>query len=233
MSSFKLLVIAPHPDDEILGCGGFIKKNKDLGGQVYVQYLTIGDTRDFSQKGNSTVSERKKEIEEVAKYLNFDDYHIGFIGNKHHLKLDLLGQKEVMQLIETDSPISIEKIKPTMILFPSLYSYNQDHQLASLSTHAALRPAEATKHFVELVATYEVPADNWSMFAHNVPNFFVPLKKEDLEAKITALKLYSSQLRPAPNPRSLEVILSLAKLRGSMCKEEYAEGFLSYRTIFT
>ena len=113
-----LLVIAPHPDDEILGCGGLIKKIKDAGGKVYVLFLTVGDTHDFSNKGLSTGKERQKEIEKVAKFLKFDDYYLAFGGNDHHLKLDLWGQKALMDMIERGSSVSLEKVKPTIVAFP-------------------------------------------------------------------------------------------------------------------
>src|SRR4051812_37271375 len=82
-----LLVISPHPDDEVLGSGGLIKRIKDEGGKVYVLFLTVGVTVEYSQKGISTESERLKEIEEAAKYLKYDDYRIVFIGEDYHLKL--------------------------------------------------------------------------------------------------------------------------------------------------
>lgn len=228
----KLLVIAPHPDDEVLGCGGLIKKVKDAGGKVYILYLTVGNTRDFSEKGNSTKSERLKEIKKVTKYLNIDDYHIGFSGAKFHLKLDAYGQHKVMKLVERESPISIERTKPDIIASPSRYSYNQDHQLVSRAVHAALRPAEpTTKHFVKTVLAYEMPADSWSLNQQVVPNFFVRLTKAELDTKLTAMSLYASQMRPSPNPRSLSAIESLAKLRGALAGSQFAEGYGGYRIV--
>jgi len=119
-SSDKLLVIAPHPDDEVIGCGGLIQKVKKAGGKVYVIFLTNGTTNDFSKNGPSTENERDEEIKKVSKFLDFDDYHIAFEGNDFHLKLDTIGQKKIMDMIERESPISIEKIKPTIVVFPSV-----------------------------------------------------------------------------------------------------------------
>lgn len=228
----RLLVIAPHPDDEVLGCGGLIKKIKSVGGKVYVQYLTVGATRDFSEKSASSIDERQQEVTKVAEFFKFDGYHLGFTGDEFHLKLDAHGQKQVIELIERDSPVSIQNAKPTMVAFPSLYSYNQDHQIAARATHAALRPAETTtKHLVETAIAYEVPADGWSMHHQIVPNFFVPLIASEIEAKKKAMSLYTSQMRPAPNPRSLEVIEALAKLRGAFVSSAYAEAYILYRGV--
>ena len=80
-----LLIIAPHPDDEILGCGGLIKRIKEEGGKVYVLFMTVGTTVDYSSKGKSSYQERIKEIEKVAKFMQYDDYAIAFPGNNHHL----------------------------------------------------------------------------------------------------------------------------------------------------
>lgn len=229
----KLLVIAPHPDDEVIGCGGLIKKTKDSGGKVYVLFLTVGDTKDFSQKGLSTSNQRLKEIESVAKFLKFDNYHIAFAGNDYHLKLDLLGKNALMNAIERESLVSIERTKPTMVAFPSVNSYNQDHRIAAQATHAALRPAPSnSKYLVETVLEYEEPADSWALKPNLESNFFVPLTEAELSAKLKALKLYKSQLRFAPNLRSPEIVRVFAQARGALCGHKYAEGYRSFRIIY-
>lgn len=227
-----LLVIAPHPDDEVVGCGGLIKRIKDEGGKVYVLYLTVGDTKDFSKKGMSFAKDREKEIRSVARFLKFDDYHLAFKGNDYHLKLDLLGQKKLMDMIERESPLALEKIRPTIVAFPSINSYNQDHRIAASATHASLRPANnSDKHFVKMVLAYEEPADLWTLDINETPNFFVKLKKEDLDTKIKAMNLYASQARTGYNTRSKETLQSLAYLRGSQSGEGIAEAFVSLRVI--
>src|SRR3990167_2835745 len=221
----KLLVLAPHPDDEVIGCGGLIKKIKDAGGKVYVLFLTVGDTRDFTKEGLSTAKERIKEIEDVAKFLKYDDWDLAFEGNDYHLRLDTLGQKALMDVIERDSKVAIEKVKPTIIAFTSPESYNQDHRIAGFSAHASARPQpKGAKHFVETVLSYEEPADGWTAMKIQDPNFFIELSKNDLAAKTAALSLYESQARSAPSVRSQETIEELAKLRGSQCGVNYAEG---------
>lgn len=228
-----LLVIAPHPDDEVLGCGGLIKKIKDGRGKVYVLFLTVGNTEDFSPKGRSTARERLKEIEAVAKFLKYNNYHLAFEGDKFHLKLDLLGQKKIMDVIERKSPVSLEKIKPTIVAFPSFSSYNQDHQITAMASHAALRPSpREKKHFVQTVISYEAPHDLWRIQDLPEPNFFVPLGKTEINVKLSALKLYKSQLRPGANLRSPESMEALSRLRGHLIGSEYAEGYFAYRSVF-
>lgn len=228
----KLLVIAPHPDDEVIGCGGLIKKIKDENGKVYVLYMTVGDTKDFSKKGFSSSNERLKEINAVAKYLEVDGWDIAFSGNDYHLKLDTLGQKELMDKIERESKVSIEKIKPTIVAFPSPISYNQDHRIVAEAVHASLRPApQSNRHILETVLIYEEPADSWTLKSGFEPNLFVSLTNDQLNAKITALKLYKSQLRSAPNLRSPEILKVMAEARGALCGYQLAEGYRNIRII--
>ena len=228
----KLLIIAPHPDDEVIGCGGLIQKIKAEGGKVFILFLTVGDTRDFSKKRKSNASERKKEIEKVASFLKYDKYDIALEGQKYHLKLDLLGQKKLMDIIERESAVSIEKVKPSMVAFPAFSSYNQDHRIVTLATHAALRPAEReAKHFVSTVLSYEEPADAWSIDQQTAPSVFVPITEEEVANKLKAVRLYRSQLRTFPNLRSVKTLESLAILRGSWASTAFAEAFTTHRIV--
>ena len=228
----KLLIIAPHPDDEIIGCGGLIQKVKNAGGKVYVLFLTVGPTRDFSIKGFSESQDRKKEIEKVASFLKYDGYSIVFEGEDYHLLLDKFGQKNLMDVIERDNDMSLENILPTIVAFPSVTSYNQDHRIAAHAALAALRPSDKKhKHFVPTVICYEEAADGWSTEPSVPPNLFLPLSEIQIQKKITALKYYKSQYRNRPNPRSTDVLLALSELRGSMCGTDFAEAFFTYRLV--
>lgn len=226
----KLLVIAPHPDDEVIGCGGLISRIKEEGGKVFVLFLTVGDTLDFTKKGFSSLTERKKEIEKVASHLQFDGYHIAFEGNDTHLKLDLIGQKEIMSVIEKDSPVSLAKIGPTILAFPYGFSYNQDHRAAALAAHGSLRPHNSSSGRVQLVMSYEEVADHWSLRSFE-PNLYVPLNKKQIDQKLAAMDLYYSQTRPFPSTRSTKTLETLAAFRGSLCNGEFAEAFHTYRSI--
>lgn len=231
LSHQTLLVIAPHPDDEVIGCGGLIKKIKKAGGKVYVQFLTVADTDDFSHVGKSTGTERKKEIQHVVSYLQIDGYDLAFEGNDYHLKLDLHGQGKLMDYIERKSTISIEKVKPTIVAYPSYNSYNQDHRMAARATHAALRPSHGSKHFVPTVLMYEMPAERWELGGSGLVQLFVPLTKDELLGKTKGMMMYKSQVRPAPNPRTPDILEAYAKLRGSHCGAAYAEAYTAYRIV--
>ncbi|OGG03715.1 hypothetical protein A2W14_06910 [Candidatus Gottesmanbacteria bacterium RBG_16_37_8] len=230
MDQQNLLVIAPHPDDEVLGCGGLIHRIKSSGGKVYVLFLTLGTTADYSKRGISTSLSRGKEIIKVMKFLDVDDYDIAFPGNKYHLKLDSLPSLEIIDMIEKKSKVSINKIRPTVIATTQITDYNQDHRAAAKSTIAALRPApHDLKLFIPLVLGYEFAANSWNIINPQSPNFYISLQKKDLSAKIKAMDLYKSQTRAGSHTRSSTTIKSLAKLRGAQCGSFAAEAYYCYR----
>lgn len=229
----RLLVIAPHPDDEVIGCGGLIARVKEEGGKVFVLFLTVGGTKDYTKGKRRLISGnvRIKEIEKVAKFLKFDSWHLAFPGDDYHLKLDQLPQRDLIEAIE-NSPISLNKTRPTIIAFPTPYSYNQDHRVTAQAVFSAARPMpQEFKHLVPTVLAYEEPQDRWSQDREDSPNFFVNLGERHIKTKIKALKLYKSQFREGTHPRSPHTIETLAKLRGVQVGTQTAEAFFCYRTL--
>ena len=223
------LIIAPHPDDEVIGCGGLISKIKSLGGKVFVLYLTVGTTQDFGKRGVSTAEARINEIKKVTKFLKIDGWKIAFPGGEFHLQLDSLPQKKLIHEIERGEKISLETLKPDIIAFPSVGDYNQDHQAASSAAFSACRPSTKQDKFVpDLILSYEAPMNQWTQEAHRI-NFFVQLDKKDFAKKTAALDLYKSQVRRAPHLRSRAVLEALAKLRGSVAGTNLAEGFYCHK----
>ncbi|MDA0565897.1 PIG-L family deacetylase [Streptomonospora sp. S1-112] len=231
-SQQRLLVIAPHPDDETLGCGGLMHKAKAAGAQVYVQFLTVGDTADVSAKGFSTATERVAEVKEVADYFRWDDWHIAYPGDEFHLRLDALPRFELANTIEKASPISIAAVEPTVVLAPHRTSYNQDHQAAAEAVLTALRPSNAgRRHHPGLVLAYEEAADQWRDQAVCAPNALVELTEADVEAKLAGMRLYGSQVHDHPHTRSELTLRSLAVLRGMQGGVAFAEGYHAMRWL--
>jgi LmbE family N-acetylglucosaminyl deacetylase len=228
-----LLVVAPHPDDEIFGCGGLIYRVKQAGGKVYVLYLTVGTTKDFSKKGQSTLDERMREIEKVAKYMEFDGYRIAFPGDEYHLQLDALPQKKLIHEIERGEGISLEAIKPTTLAVPSSYDYNQDHRAANRAAITATRPVpDEFKHLVPVVLEYEFPYFTWTSEAERPsPNIFVSMDEKALKAKLHALSLYESQMKVKHGPISEHGAEMLARMRGIHAGTHAAEAFILRRSF--
>src|SRR5687768_7892759 len=137
-----LLVIAPHPDDEVIGCGGLISKIKAQGGKVYILFMTVGLSKDLSQGGRiSSAKQRIREIEDVAQRLQFDEWRIAFNGDNYHLQLDQVPQKKLIHEIERGKKISLEVIQPDILAIPMLQDYNQDHRAVAQAALTACRPS--------------------------------------------------------------------------------------------
>ena len=225
----RLLVIAPHPDDEIFGCGGLIHAVKKGGGKVAVLYLAVGTTQDFSQKGSSTTDERVREIERVAKKMRIDDWHLAFPGNEFHLQLDALPQKKLIHEIERGK-VSLERFKPTIFAYPSFADYNQDHRAANEASTTAARPVNGNfKHVPSVCLEYEFTYRGWSPIEPREPNLFLSLDKAALQAKLTALALYRSQMKTKKGPVSVYAAEAQAKMRGVLAGVDHAEAYVARR----
>jgi N-acetylglucosamine malate deacetylase 1 len=227
----RVLIVAPHPDDEVFGAGGLIHRVKREGGKVYVLYITVGTTNDFSQKGISTGSERMRELESVADFLGFDGYRIALPGNEYHLRLDSVAQKDLIDEIERGKDISFQSIQPSFVVAPSVQDYNQDHRAVGMAVVTATRPAAHNeKPFQPLVLTYEMPYAAWNQEnALANPNFLLELQEQDIDMKIRAVSMYKSQLKNEQNPLSCEAVKNLALLRGAQSGKPFAEGFFARR----
>lgn len=228
----RILILAPHPDDETLGCGGLMSKAKAAGAEVYVQFMTVGDTEEFSPAGISTAEERHGEIKQVADFYQWDGWHIALPGDEYHLKLDNRPRFELANVIERDSPLSIAELKPTIVIAPHRTSYNQDHQVTAEAAHTALRPSNSDlRHHPRLVLAYEEAADQWRYDTAPPTNFLVALEQRHVDEKIAAMRLYGSQIHEHPHTRSELTLRSLAALRGMQGGVALAEGFHTLRWL--
>ncbi len=224
-----LLVIAPHPDDEILGCGGLISKIKERGGKAYVLFITVGDAQQYG--GISSSSVRMRELQQVMKFMGVDGYEMALQGNDYHLMLDTVPQKKLIDIIEKDSKVSINNTKPTIVAIPCPHYFNQDHRAVFSAGFAACRPRPRNlKHMPEMVLSYEQPEVFWSDTAFR-PNFYVDITGQ-IKKKLEAIKLYQSQVHEGTHPRTLDNIKNIARLRGKDVGAEYAESFIAHRVVF-
>lgn len=234
LESVTALVIAPHPDDEIFGCGGTIHRLKTSGSRVYVLYITVGTTADFSPRGRSTAEERMEEIAQVAKFLDLDGYTVALPGDEYHLRLDAVPQTVLVHAIERAGDISLQGLRPDVVLAPSIADYNQDHRAISFATMTAVRPGPRQyKAFPPLVLTYELPYHQWNVAdALPAPGLFVTLEPPTMAAKVSALELYKSQLKSPESPLSVHGVEALAAYRGLQCGAAAAEAFHIKRFVW-
>jgi LmbE family N-acetylglucosaminyl deacetylase len=167
-------------------------------------------------------------VKEVAEFLQFDDYEVAFADDEHHLKLDKMPKKDLMNLIEKESKVSLNKVNPSIVLLPFKHSYNQDHQAVFEAGFAAVRPRpQDIKSTPSVVLVYEQPDVIWSTEAFK-PNFFVDITNE-IEHKLKALRLYNSQVHPHPHPASLENVKNMASSRGVSIGCDAAEAYQCLR----
>ncbi len=217
----KVLIISPHPDDEVIGCGGLIAKCKELNTEVKVVYMCTGESRQLVS-GNTNSESRVNEIDEVSSYGNFK-YQIIF-ENKYFVELDSISQKKIVDPIED----IIEEFKPSIILIPHGESYNQDHRATFTACITALRPTPANlRHFVDTVLVYEEPYV-WTIKDIFKPNIY--LNTEGIEdEKVKLMMLHKSQDRPFPFARSGENLIARMKIRGSEVGLKSAEAYTMLR----
>lgn len=227
-SKQRLLVIAPHPDDETIGCGGLISKIKKAGGKVFVLAVCVGNQKQYGSI--SETNTRQSEFNEAMKFLKVDDYELIYADDKYHLRLDTIPLKELIDLFENGSRVAINKIKPTIIAIPFGGSYFQDHNAVFKAAFAACRPKpQDIKHMVDTVLVYSIPSDKWAINKFE-PNFFVDISDE-LNNKIDALSLYKSQLHHDPHPCSVENIKRIDQTAGTLIGLKAAESFMCLRNI--
>jgi len=228
----KLLIIAPHADDEILGCYGLIKKVKNLGGKVYIQILTMGG---YKRIGSSFVTKKKwhQEFLKASNHLKIDGHDIMFYEDDFHY-LDEIPRRDLINYLETKSSIPLFKIKPTIVALPTIFSSHQDHTQTYKAVISTLR-IQPQKNFnsPKLIISYESPEYYfWSPyieFGKFSPNFFLELSKTDIKNKINALSIYQSQL--AKGKRDGKKVKALATIRGSEAGVAFAEAFHVHRMI--
>ncbi|MFE3757923.1 PIG-L deacetylase family protein [Nocardia tengchongensis] len=228
----RVLIIAPHPDDEAIGCGGLISRVTREGGEVFVLWLTIADIRDFSQEGRSTAQQRRHEMQAAHTFWPLRGSHLALPGAAYNLRLDAMAQADLIDLIERgDHPLSLSTLAPTVIAFPDPSSYNQDHAAVGAAAITALRPGpDAHRRQPGLALMYEEVGDTWTTQPVIAPrNFFVELTTDDLDRKIAGLRVHASQWRDEPHTRSETALRAMAAVRGAQCGSRFAEAYYCAR----
>jgi N-acetylglucosamine malate deacetylase 1 len=238
LSQQRLLVVAPHPDDEAIGCAGTIARMKALGGQVYVMIVSAGGItqhgRGAGGQGREFVpgEQRRAEFEDVMTYLKVDGHEVLLDDDASHERLDTVPQRELIERIEYAADLSLENLRPSMLLIPAR-SFNQDHAATFRACVAATRPASAgARHFVPSVLAYDNTTAFWAVPDEwFVPNVYVDISGY-LGTKIEAMGRYSSQLRPPPYHASQQGAEVTAAFFGGQVSIAAAEAFQALRLVW-
>ena len=222
----KILVIAAHPDDEVLGCGGTIARlSQDC--DIYTLILGEGITsRDISDE------EKKEELNELKKQLNEANKILGakkvFFEDFPDNRFDTVPLLDIIKSIEK----VIQKIKPDGIFTHHCRDLNIDHQITHKAVLTAVRPIG--DYSVKKILSFEVlSSTEWNYQNQNnvfIPNTYIDIS-ETLNKKLEAMEWYKTEIRDYPHPRSLEGIKILAKKRGLEVGLKYAEAFNLIRSV--
>ena len=220
----RILVIAAHPDDEILGCGGLLSKYSSKT-EISILFIAEGDSCRFNSSELTPVLLKEiKHREECAKealnVFNIDDIHF---NNLPCGRLDSFDIIDINKVIEK----KILSFQPSIILSHYSHDINNDHRVVSRSVEMSTRPVN---NFNINTFSYEIlSSTEWNLQNPFKPNTFVQLSEDDLQNKIKALKIYDGEIRDFPHSRSEDGIISLSKYRGMQVGVNYAEAFYTNR----
>jgi LmbE family N-acetylglucosaminyl deacetylase len=215
----RLLIIAPHPDDEAIATGGLIAFVRPSGWEVRVSVMAVGDCRQLAT-GRTEPGPRAAELSEAQRVGGYRA-ELVFVGDEF-MRLDALPRKRLCDEIED----RVEAFRPDVVVVPPASSYDQDHRAVAEAAVTALRPRpRGLRHFVPTVLEADEPYW-WRIDGQRpTPNFFVPLTDEQLALKLRVLACHASQDRPDPFGRSAENLRRYAANYGVEIGGGYAEAY--------
>lgn len=219
----KIMFVAPHPDDETLGCGGTILKHRAQGDEIYWLIMTNISTEEGYDK--EKVQNRQQEIEQVAIEYGFKDV---FKLDLPTTKLDVVERSEVIKKLGN----VIYKIMPEVVYLPSRNDVHSDHKVTFDVVISSTKTFRCP--FIKKVLMYETISE--TEFAPPLQDsFFIPNSFSDisefLDKKISIMKIYKNETGDHPFPRSEENITALATFRGATAGVRYAESFVLLKEI--
>jgi LmbE family N-acetylglucosaminyl deacetylase len=226
----RVAVIAAHPDDEVLGCGGTIARHSKVGDEVAVLILAEGVT---SRKSPGKQGHNQKlELAQLGKAARAASKILGVYSLELHSfpdnRMDSVDLLDIIKRIEE----FMTKHRPSIVYSHHAGDVNIDHRRIHEAVVAACRPIPG--HFVKQLLFFETPSSTeWQLpgsMPAFLPNWFVDISGT-WETKKSALQAYAQEMRPWPHPRSIEAIEALGKWRGSSARLPLAESFMLGRFI--
>lgn len=213
----NVLVIAAHPDDELLGCGGTIIKHVENGDKVSAIVICEGETM-RSQDSESKVSAMNLASE--------------ILGLSNMLCVGLPDQHlDVIPIVDVITPIenAINSFKPNIIYVHNGSDINKDHQIVFEATLVAARPK--VSYIEEIYSYYTVGSSEWGYPRSFSPDTWIGFNENVLQKKIQAFCSYDSEICDYPNPRSPQALINLSRMMGNQCCMEYGEAFETIRRV--
>ena len=225
--SKNILVLAAHPDDEVLGCGGTIAKLAAQGAIVHVAFLADGV---FSRTGNSAVQQEELHARRAAAQKACDILGVNSVsfGEFPDNRMDTVALLDITRALE----VIIALHQPEMIFTHHAGDVNIDHRRIHEAAVIACRPQSGQP--VKTLLCFEVPSSTeWQLPGSAPvfsPNWFENIS-DTLECKLAALDAYAGELRDWPHPRSKKGVAYLAHWRGAAVGVDAAEAFMLGRQL--
>lgn len=224
-----IVVVAAHPDDEILGCGGTMARHARAGDAVHVLIMAEGIT---SRGQVRDVAKNQDDLHRLADTARDANRLLGATSVTLHglpdNRLDSVDRLDVTKLVEAE----LARLRPTVVYTHHAGDLNIDHRVVHDAVVTACRPLPDS--CVRTLAFFEVPSSTeWQPPASGpvfAPNWFVDIA-DTLAAKLEALRIYSGEMRAWPHPRSLEAAEYLARWRGASNGLRAAEAFMLGRHL--
>ena len=220
----RILVIAPHPDDETLGCGGTLLKHKAAGDEIVWCIVTRG----FEPLVSSEFLEnREKEIERVGAAYGCEE----IIKLDHPTtRIDTLPQEQLIANFRD----TIDSARPELVYLNHSGDVHSDHRAIFAAVMSAIKPFNTARHGVKRILSYEVPSSTDAAMT-SLGRPFLPTVFSDispyLEEKLRIFSFYPVEVQPFPQPRALDSLKALARVRGATIGVEYAEAFMLLRQV--
>lgn len=215
----RVLCLAAHPDDEVLGAGGTLLKHRANGDHTHLVVATVAFTPRWSE---STVARKREECHHAAELLGFQGVSFLEFRTMH---LNSLPAIELNDAVGR----AVHDFDPHLLYAPPMDDINHDHSALFNAALVAARPTGSSS--LRSLYSYEIPpttrfnsSNRWQ------PNSYVDIG-EFIDAKLAAMALYQTELRPPPHPRSLESIRTFARERGVALGLEYAEAHMLVREL--
>ena len=224
----KILVVAAHPDDEMLGCGGTLARFAKMG--AFVTILLLGEGP-FARSGTSEDREgiRNDAVSSAFQAAScFEITDVRFASFPDN-KFDTIPFLDIVQFIEKESA----HLSPDLVFTHHAGDLNLDHRLTHLAVMTAFRPLPNFK--APAILAFEVLSSTEYAVSGSLPAFeptvYIDISST-LNDKQKALACYTSEMRPYPHPRSHAIVEHLARLRGSQSGLEAAEAFILCRKVY-
>ena len=218
----RVLAIAPHPDDEILGCGGTLARLVEEGGDVTIAIATTGKQPAFPA---NQVEQVQEEMRRAHSIIGITDTRLLDLPAA---ALDTIPASECSALFAE----LVDEVRPDTLLLPFVGDIHLDHQLTFLASMVAARPRH--DNAPSQILCYETVSEtNWYAAPTTpafVPDVFIDIS-DTIDRKVDAFHAFKSQVRSFPDERSPETLRALATVRGSAVHLRAAEAFMHIRSI--